>query len=89
LNPLSKFSPASISTIQNELVAIANAVPIGGVVIGYGTNGLIGAFNDISGILGYTLFFGTLPSPSTNTNIQLMPIESASLQTFNIAVQYT
>lgn len=89
LNPSSVFAPTSISTIQSELVAIANAVPIGGVVVGYGTNGLIGAFNNVPGIMGYTLFFGIQPSPSTNTNIQLMPIENVVLETFNISVQYT
>lgn len=88
-NPLSKFSPANIAQIQSDLVAIGNATPIGGLVVGYGTGGLIGAFNEVPGIVGYTLSFGPTPSPSSNANVQLLPTQAASFQQFNVSVSYT
>lgn len=83
------FVPGSVQTIQEDLAAIGNAVPIGGLIIGFGTNGLIGAFNSVQGILSYTLDFGRSPNPSTNTNIQLAPEEAPSFQQANIIVSYT
>jgi hypothetical protein len=89
LNPNSKFTAASIQTIQQELVNIGNAFGIGGTVIGFGTGGLIGAFNNIPGIVSYTLYFGTSASPTMNTNIPLLPEQVAEFETFNIDVSYT
>jgi uncharacterized phage protein gp47/JayE len=89
LNPNAQFTPSSIQTIQQEIATIGNEVPIGGTVIGFGTNGLIGAFNNIPGIVDYTLYFGVAPSPATNTNIPLLPEQLAEFETFNIQVSYT
>jgi len=83
------FNPASIITIQEELVAIGDAFLIGGTIIGFGSGGLIGAFNNVPGINTYTLSFGTAPNPTGNTNIQLLPEQVADFQTFNIIVSYT
>lgn len=83
------FNPGSIATIQNDIVTIGNAFPIGGLVIGFGSNGLIGAFNNVPGIDSYTLFFDRLPSPSTNSNVQLQPEEVANFQSFNVLISYT
>lgn len=85
----SDFNPGSISTIQNDIVTIGNAFPIGSIVIGFGTNGLIGAFNDVPGIVSYTLFFDRSPSPTTNTNVQLQPEEVPNFQSFNVLISYT
>lgn len=84
-----EFNPQSISTIQQDLVTIGDAFGIGGLVIGFGTKGLIGAFNDVPGIKSYTLFFDRAPNPTTNTNIQMQPQEVPVFETFNIAVSYT
>lgn len=83
------FNPSSISQIQADIIAIGKQVPIGGTVIGFGSNGLIGAFNDIPGIISYTLFFGRSASPSTNTNVPLQPNEVASFETFNVLVEFS
>lgn len=88
-NPQSKFLPGSITQIQQDIVSIGNATTIGGLVIGYGTGGLIGAFNEVPGIVGYTLNFGPAPNPSGNANVQLLPTQTALFQTFNVAVTYT
>lgn len=84
-----KFTPASIQTIQEDLITIGNMVGIGGLIIGFGTEGLIGAFNDVPGIIEYTMSFDKSPSPSTNTNIQMLPEQVPLFETFNIIVSYT
>lgn len=84
-----KFNPSSIPTIQEDVVSIGNEVGIGGLVVGFGTNGLIGAFNNVPGIRSYTLKFGIAPSPTLNANIQLLPEQVPDFQTFNVAVSYT
>lgn len=89
VNPNAKFQPGSILGLQEDVVNIGNAVSIGGLVIGFGTNGLIGAFNSVPGIISYTLFFGTAPSPGANTNIQLQPEQQPVFSVFNTAVTYT
>lgn len=84
-----QFNVGSIQTIQQDLIAIGNAVGIGGLIIGFGTNGLIGAFNDVPGIINYTMAFGRSASPSSNTNIPMQPEEVPAFETFNIIVSYT
>ena len=84
-----QFSPASIATIQQDLIAIGSKVGIGGLIIGFGTNGLIGAFNEVPGLVGYQLTFGVAPNPTQNTNIQLLPEQVPIFETFNIKVQYS
>lgn len=84
-----KFNPQSIQTIQQDIVDIINGVGIGGLVIGFGSDGLIGAFNSVPGIIAYTLFFDRAPNPLTNTNLQMQPEEVPLGETFNVAVSYT
>jgi uncharacterized phage protein gp47/JayE len=88
-NPAPKFNPQTILAIQEDIVNIGNKTPIGGLVIGFGTDGLIGAFNSVPGILSYTLYFGTSPAPSSNTNVQLQSEEVAQFETFLVQVSYT
>ncbi len=80
------FPPDGVSQIQQELIAIGNAIPIGGTIVGFGTNGLIGAFNNILGISSYDMKFGLAPSPSTDTNIPLLSKQRALFESFNILV---
>jgi len=87
-NPNPEFSVSSIATIQEQIAAIGNAVPIGGLVKGFGTGGLIGAFNNIPGILSYTLAFGTSANPTQNTNVQLGAEQVPLFETFNCLVSY-
>ena len=89
LNPSSVFNPATIQTIINDLISIGEAVPIGGKIIGFGTNGLIGAFNSVPGVVDYTLYFGTSESPNSNNYIQLGPEQLAQFETDLITVSYS
>lgn len=86
-----QFNPSSILLIQQQLAAIANAVPIGGVIVGRGTGGLVGGFNNIPGIVSYRIGFDRMPNPSLGmvANIQLQAEEAPELETFNIVVSYT
>lgn len=84
-----KFNPSSIAAIQQDLVTIGSAFPVGGQVIGFGTNGLIGAFNTVPGINSYTLTFGTSPNPGGNGTIQLQAEQVAQFEDFNITVSYS
>lgn len=88
LNPKSKFNPLSIANIQLDIVTIGNEVSIGGLIIGFGSNGLIGAFNNVPGIISYTLFFDRVVNPLTNTNLQMQPEEEPVFEEFNVAVSY-
>lgn len=88
-NPNAQFSPQSIPTIQNDIATIGNSVVVGGLIIGFGSDGLIGAFNDVPGIVSYTLYFGTSPSPGANTNIQMLAEQVPLFEEFNIIVSYT
>lgn len=89
LNPRSKFNPLSIADIQKDIVTIGNEVSIGGLVIGFGSNGLIGAFNNVPGIISYTLFFDRVINPATNSNLQMQPEEEPVFEEFNVAVSFT
>jgi uncharacterized phage protein gp47/JayE len=82
------FIPGSVQQIQQEIVAIGNAFTIGGLIIGFGSNGLIGAFNDVPGILNYTLLFGRTNPPTSNDNIQLAVEEVPLFETFTTIVSY-
>jgi hypothetical protein len=83
-----QFNVGSILTIQEDIAAAGNAFPVGGLVVGFGSNGLVGAFNNVAGITSYTLYFGTSPNPSTNSNVQLLPEQVANFETFAIIVSY-
>lgn len=88
-NPRAKFNPLSIADIQKDIVTIGDAFSIGGLIIGFGSNGLIGAFNSIPGIVSYSLFFDRVPNPTTNVNLQMQPEEEPVFEEFNVAVSYT
>jgi hypothetical protein len=88
LNTKATFKTTSIIQIQSELAAIGNAFSIGGTVIGFGTNGLVGAFNDILGIVGYSLAFGTAPNPTNTASISLLPTQKPLFEQGNILVSY-
>jgi hypothetical protein len=89
INPNAAFSPASLLDIQNDLLALASAVPIGGLVVGHGYQGLVGSFNDVSGILGYTLTFGVEPGSGNTQNLRLQPEQIVSAQLENVDVSFT
>lgn len=87
--PSPKFNPGVIPTIQKDLVTVGSAFPIGGTVIGFGSGGLIGAINSIPGIVNYTMYFSTSPTPTSNQNISFQPTQIPIFETFNIIVSYS
>lgn len=89
LNTNALWNPASINDIEADLLAIGNAIQIGGRVIGFGTSGLVGAFNSVPGIVSYTLFFGISANPTMNSYIQLLPEQLADFDTSHFVVSYT
>lgn len=89
VNPASLFLPSSMAQMQADIVAAGGLVTPGGVIIGKGSNGLVGAFNEVAGVINYTLTFGLAPSPSGNNPIQLLPNQAPSFQTALVAVSYT
>lgn len=88
-NPNAKFQPSSMATIQADLLTIGAAVAPGGIIIGKGTQGLVGAFNETPGIIDYTLAFGLSASPTLDDPIQLLPTQAPSFQASNITVSYS
>jgi hypothetical protein len=84
-----QFNVSSINTIQQDIVDIGNAFGIGGLVKGFGSNGLIGSFNNIPGILNYTLYFGRTSNPTSNNPIQMQSFEVPTFETFLVSVSYT
>lgn len=88
-NPQAKFQPSSMSAIQADLLAIGSAFTPGGLIIGRGTGGLIGAFNEADGIVDYTLHFGLTPLPSGDSPIQLQPDQAPVFQLGTIAVSFS
>lgn len=84
-----KFPSNGVQTIQAELVALGNTYGIGGLIVGFGTDGLVGAFNNVPGIISYTIAFDRIPNPTQNANIQLQAEEVGEFESFNIVVQFT
>lgn len=83
-----QFVVSSILQIQQDIIDIGNAVGIGNLIISFGTNGLIGAFNNVPGIMSYTLYFGRTASPTMNTNIQMNITEVPQFTSLNVLVSY-
>lgn len=88
-NPNAKFNPQSVGDIQSDIITIGGEVGIGGLVIGFGSSGLIGAFNGVPGIVSYTISFGIGSNPSTNTNVQMQAEQVPLFESFNVIVSYS
>lgn len=88
-NANAKFVPGSVADIQQDILVIGNAVAIGGIVIGFGSDGLIGAFNGVPGIISYTLYFGKTSNPVTNTNVSMLAEQVPLFESFNTTVSWT
>jgi hypothetical protein len=88
INSASRWDPSSVSTIQANVLALGEAVGIGGVITAKGTNGLVGSFNQILGIVDYSLSFDTVPNPTNQDNIALQSEQVAQFEAFNIQVLY-
>ena len=85
---LAKYPSNGAQTIQSELVAIGRSYKIGQTIIVFGTNGLVGAFNDVPGVVSYTLKVGTSPNPTLSNNIPMGPEEIGGFDTSRIIINY-
>lgn len=89
VNPNAKFNPATLLSVQSALIAAAEAVPIGGLLVAQGTGSLGGAFRDTAGILSYSLALDTAPNPTNTGNLQLLAEQVLSVQEANIDVSFS
>ncbi len=89
VNAQAQWQPSFVGQIQQDILAIGDAIAIGGLIVGFGTNGLVGAFNAVPGIVSYTISFGITANPSSNTNVQLQPEQQGLFEQFNVVVSYT
>lgn len=85
----SLFPVDGVPTIQEELVTLGDQVEIGGLVVVFGSSGLVGAFNDVPGIVDYDLTAGITASPVGTSNIQMQPNQKPDFDTFRIVVTKT
>ena len=83
-----QFTTASITTIQEEIVAKGSEVGIGGTVIGYGSEGLVGAFNGVAGIDYYQMSFGITGATQGTSNIPMQINQIPQFEVNNILVAY-
>jgi uncharacterized phage protein gp47/JayE len=83
---LDDFPATGALTIQNDILAIGNALAIGQDVIVYGTNGLAGAFNSVTGITRYTIAVGTATNPTLDDNISIQPEQVAQFESYNVQI---
>lgn len=83
------FPANGVIQIQEDLVAIGQALGIGATVILFGTNGLVGAFNNVPGIISYTLKAGIAPSPTLSVNIDMEPSQLPQFSSSNIIITLT
>jgi len=81
-----EFPVDGIQQIQKQLIAIGNSLRIGQKVILYGSKGLIGAFNDVPGIVDYELYAGAEPAPASQDNIEIRSQQRAHFSSQNIIV---
>lgn len=72
--------------IQTEIVALGESLNIGDDVILFGSNGLVGAFNNIAGISDYDLFAGRDPNPVGQANVVIQPQQLADFTAANIII---
>ena len=88
-NPSALWSPGNVPVLQASIAAAVNAVPIGGTIVGMGTNGLLQSFGTTPGMYTFSMNFGTAPNPTSFANVQLLPEQQAVGSVQNIAVSYT
>jgi hypothetical protein len=89
VNPAAKWQPGSVATIQSDIVACLSQVPIGGLIVGLGTNGVRSSIRDVAGILSYDIMFDVTPNPQNTNAIQLLNSQIIASSLFNIQVTFT
>lgn len=88
-NTAALFDPASLATVQADLIANGNAVGIGGTLIAKGTNSLQSCFREVPGVLDFSLAFDTVTPPVNTGNLTFLSEQAPLLSTFSTGVSFT
>jgi len=88
LNGDALFDPASVQTIEADVIEAINATAIGGLLTLRGTTGIGSSFRDVPGIVDVAIAFDVTPEPSNTANLQLLPEQVALASSFNTQVSY-
>lgn len=83
------FPANGIAQIQQDMVAIGDSLVIGEQVTLFGTNGLVGAFNSVPGIINYSLAADVVTNPVNTANIPMGQEQLAQIESFNIICTVT
>lgn len=83
------FPSNGIQQIQDDIVVIGDSLTIGEDVVLFGTDGIVGAFNGVPGILSYDLFADVVPNPTNQQNIAIGATQLAQIESFNIICTVT
>lgn len=89
LNSASQWDPAQMPVIAQRLIDLVNATPIGGSISARGTNGLVGSFRDISGLVDFELAFDLAPNPTNVDSITLQSSQAATAQSDSVVISYS
>jgi hypothetical protein len=86
----STFDHTMVQKIQEDLVTTGELLKIGQQVIVFGTNGLVGSFNNIPGVVSYQFGVGLNPNPPLGqvANIPMGAEQLASFDTSRIIVSF-
>jgi hypothetical protein len=89
VNPTAKWQPGSVAAVQSEIVTCLSQIPIGGTVVGLGTNGVRASIASTQGIEQYEIYFGTTQNPTNTSAIQLLPEQLINAEIFNVAITWS
>jgi hypothetical protein len=89
LNPAAQFNPASIATIQQDVVTAGASLGIGQPVIVRGTSGLASSFRDVAGVLDVSMAVGTDPNSLSGNNIAIAAGAKAVIEQFAVEIAFS
>jgi hypothetical protein len=96
INTNATFVPSSTDTIVSEIVAIGKSVQPGGLIVIKGFSGLVGAFNNVPGIIDYALAISSGSAPDDPVigdpmppNVQLLPAQVGDFEAGNVSITWS
>lgn len=89
INGLARWNSGRLADVQQAVVDVGSQIGVGGLVIGIGSDGLVGAFNRVPGIVDFDLSFALSPSPTNVNPIQMLPTQRPLFQVGAVTVTYT
>ena len=88
VSPAATFDPASLAVVQADIIAAAQGIAIGGLIVSRGTTGLASSFRGVPGVIDASVAFDLVQNPSNTANIQLLPEQSISVEQANVQVSF-